>query len=205
MTMIKLAATPTYEILRELTEAEVLSAPRSRDPVKKLREVHHLIARLLACGLRENEVALRVGIHYQTISHLKHSPAFVELVAHYRDSEDAKFEAQRDQYYDLITRNGVQAERLLSDKLADAEESGELPSFRELIAISRDAADRVGLGKRSTSVNLNVDFAAQLDRAIARSDKVSRGERELPTPTTIEAEATSTPVEPEKIQRRRLA
>ena len=47
-------------------------------------------------------------------------------------------------------------------------------SIRELLSISRDAADRIGLSKRSIQTNVNVDWAAALDRAIARSRELPR-------------------------------
>jgi hypothetical protein len=67
----------------------------------------------------------------------------------------------------------MKAERKLADKLDDDDDNEEM-SVRELISIARDAADRVGLSKRSIQTNVNMDFAQLLDRAIARSDQVLR-------------------------------
>jgi hypothetical protein len=76
-------------------------------------------------------------------------------------------------YYKMMLENGIKAERKLADKLDDDDETEEL-SVRELISISRDSADRVGLSKRSVQTNISVDFAQMLDRAIARTHTVKR-------------------------------
>jgi hypothetical protein len=72
-----------------------------------------------------------------------------------------------------MLENGLKAERKLADKLDDDDETEEL-SVRELISISRDSADRVGLSKRSVQTNISVDFAQMLDRAIARTHTVKQ-------------------------------
>jgi len=59
----------------------------------------------------------------------------------------------------------------IADKLGEAEEAGETLPVRDLIAISRDAADRFGYGKKQTNVNVNADFASMLERTIDRSRK----------------------------------
>ena len=66
----------------------------------------------------------------------------------------------------------TKAERQISDRLDEADETGESLPIRDLVAVSRDAADRLGLGKKSTVTNLNVDFAAKLEAAIGRSAKI---------------------------------
>jgi hypothetical protein len=71
----------------------------------------------------------------------------------------------------MILDNGLKAERKLADKLDDDDETEEM-SVRELISISRDSADRVGLSKRTVQTNISVDFAVSLDRAIARTRTV---------------------------------
>ena len=75
----------------------------------------------------------------------------------------------------------MKAERKLADKLDDDDDNEEM-SVRELISIARDAADRVGLSKRSIQTNVNMDFAQMLDRAIKRSEDLrfpSEGSSEM--------------------------
>lgn len=156
--------------VRELTRAEVASMPRGRtEPIQKFRDSHHRMARLFASGLRVGEVAELTGYSVSRVSLYHTSPAFQELIAEKRKIED---EISRDaitQYNALILSNGLKAERKLADKLDDDDESEEM-SVRELISIARDAADRVGLSKRSIQTTVNMDFAQMLDRAIKRSE-----------------------------------
>lgn len=137
----------------------------------KLRDSHHNVARLIASGMKMKDVAIRSGYSLMRISTLMGSPAFEELVASYRARIDEAFIESQDDYYELATANMLKAERQIADRLDEADEAGETLPIRELALISRDAADRFGYGKKQTNVNVNVDFAAQLERAIARSGK----------------------------------
>lgn len=159
---------PSVDVVRELTQAEVAGMTRGRSPsVKKFRDSHHMVARLFAMGLRPGEVAARAGYSLGRVSTLSNDPAFQELVATYRDDVDQEFKETADEYFDIAISNRIMAARLINDKLVDAEPDD--VSLRELVTIHADAADRTGYPKRSVAVNVNVDFAAQLDRAIKRS------------------------------------
>jgi len=147
------------------------------------------MARLFASGLRVREVAELTGYSVSRVSIFHNSPAFQELIAQKREIED---EIARDEisiYNQMILSNGLKAERKLADKLDDDDESEEL-SVRELISISRDAADRVGLSKRTVQTNFDVNFADLLDRAIKRSEMPLSGDLKL-------VESSSAPAAPE--------
>lgn len=148
-----------------LPEARPLKYKRLR----RIRDSHRMVARLLVLGLGPGEVAKRLGYSPGTLTRLQADPAFQELMAQYRAEVDHEFLAGTDDYFELLRQNAIAAERMLSDRLAMAEEDEELLSTRELISISRDGADRIGYGRRSTQVNVNLDFAAKLDAAINRS------------------------------------
>jgi hypothetical protein len=138
---------------------------------QKLRDSHHMIARLAASGLRTYEIEERTGYSYVRIRDLLASPAMEELIAQYRKKVDEAFVQSQDQFFTLATRNMLAAERHIADHIAELDETGELLPVRTALAISRDAADRFGYGKKTQNLNINVDFAAQLERAIARSGK----------------------------------
>jgi hypothetical protein len=171
--------------VRELTREEVLGSKRSRvPPIQRFRDSHHRMARLFASGLRVSEVAALTGYSVSRVSLFHTSPAFQELIAEKRKIEEEVFRDQITAYNDLILSNGLKAERKLADKLDDDDEAEEL-SVRELISITRDAADRVGLSKRSINFNVNQDFASLLDRAIERSAEL------LPRSSDVELVASS--------------
>lgn len=162
--------------VRDLTreDLELLKVPRASQALAfpaKLRDSHHRIARLVAAGLRTKDIAERTGYAQNRISTLCQSPAMQELVARYREKVEESFVDSIDAYYETATNNMLAAERQIADRLDEADAEGETLPMRDLIAISRDAADRFGYGKKATNVNINVDFAAQLERAIARSGK----------------------------------
>jgi hypothetical protein len=167
----KVKITSVRELVRE--DLEVLRRPRhSISTPQKLRDSHHRVARLVAAGLRTHEVAERTGYSLARLDQLRKTPAFQELVSSYRNKHDEAYAKSLDDYYDYIKTNALKAERRIGDRLDDEEE--DIP-IRELVAISRDAADRIGYGKKQMNVNLNVDFAMQLEKAIKRSGKAIEG------------------------------
>lgn len=135
----------------------------------RLRDSHHRIARLAAAGLRQDEICQRTGYSRHRVWELLQSPAMIDLVAKYRSKVDEAFERNQDEFYNLATTNMLKAEREIGDRLDD--KGDEIP-IKDLISISRDAADRFGYGKKQTNVNINADFAAELEKAIARSGKI---------------------------------
>lgn len=159
---------------RELVRADLERLKEDRhvpSSPQKLRDSHHRIARLAAAGLRSFEIAERTGYGVVRVRSLLGSPAMEELVARYRVKVDEEFVKTQDEYYALATANMLAAERHINDHIAELDESGELLPVRTALAISRDGADRFGYGKKAMNVNLNVDFAAQLESAIKRSGK----------------------------------
>lgn len=141
----------------------------------RIRDSHHDVARLLAFGHSHAKVSEITGYSFNRISQLATSPAMKELISQYRGKIDEIWAENVDAYAKLALRNMVAAERQISDRLDEADAEGETLPVRDLIAISRDAADRFGYSKKETRVNLNVDFAAQLENAIKRSGKQIEG------------------------------
>ncbi len=161
-------------MIRDLVKADLarLAEPRRGHQIQRIKDSHHYLARLFAAGLDMKAVAARTGYAYPRIRNIRSSPAFNQLVAEYRGLATAAWVESLDDYQELATANMVRAELQIADRLAEAEDAGETLPVRDLIAISRDAADRFGYGKKQTNVNLNGDFASALERAIRQKDRV---------------------------------
>lgn len=193
--------------VRPLTREDLLKLKENRSNVpliQQFRDTHHRMAMLFATGLRVKEIALRSGYSVSRVLQYSSDPAFQNLVAHYREQVTEQFKESVDDYFEIATSNMVKAERQIAEKLDEADEDGTLLPTRELIAISRDAADRFGYGKKQMNVNVNVDFAAQLEARIRNSEKVieakpvgSGGKHTpivpSPTHTAVALPATSLP------------
>jgi len=156
--------------VRELTVEEVRLVPKARIPaVLKLRDSHHMVARLFAMGFRTGQVAERTAYALNRVSMLRNDPAMEELIASYRGTVDEEFRANADEYFESAIAVRKTSMRMIRDRLEDADEKGEQLPLNQLVAIHADTADRTGYPKRKESVNLNIDFAERLEKAVKRS------------------------------------
>ncbi len=157
------------ELRRE--DLAALAEPRAPVRTKTFRDTHHNLARMIAMGMRVSDIVEQSGYSQQRISHLTGDPAFQELVATYRLTVNESFKEQMDIMHQSMVLARGKAARMLNDKLEEAEEVGELPPVRELLGILELTADRTGYGKRETKVNVNVDFASALEKALSRKNQ----------------------------------
>lgn len=191
------------ELVRD--DLEVLREKRAAMPTNRFRDPHHRVARLYAAGLRTFEVQQRCGYSISRLQVLSADPAFQELVASYREKVNEAFVREQDEFYELATSNMIKAETQIAEHLEQAEENGELVPLRSLIALRADSADRLGYGKKQTNLNVNVDFAAQLEKAIKRSGVTIDGVSPHPTPGAARLESPQADEQPHPVPIRRRA
>lgn len=141
-------------------------------------------------GLRSGDVAERTGYSLVRISILKADPAFADLVASYRADVDDAWKTETNEYFSTVAHNRTMSARLINDTLAEAD-VGDIP-LNQLVAIHSDSADRTGYPKLKAALNVNMDFASQLDAAIDRSKKAKVIEH-LPDPVSISAPSLANP------------
>ena len=154
-----------------ITEADLeqLRKPAARMGLASIRDSHHNVARHLAAGLNLTEVADVTGYSVQRIGTLRQDPAMEELIAHYRGLVTDGWRGEVDSHQNLAMSNMRKAERMIADKLDEADMNGDTLPVRELVAISSDRMDRFGYSKKTANLNVNIDFAARLESAIART------------------------------------
>jgi hypothetical protein len=169
--------TPTHaSISRELEDADVQKLHNvafgdlgSRaSPLKKLKHSHHNLARLVADGVREEEISAVTGYSSSYISAIKHDPAFEQLVVYYTEQKGAVY---LDVHQRLSTLS-LDAVDELQSRLAETPETFQ---NRELKELAEMGLDRVGFGK-ATRVDHNHTVALVDPAQIARmkSDLRSR-------------------------------
>lgn len=154
-------------VVRELKPEDFVLLAQDRaveaQPLKRLSERHHALARALASGMKEGEAAAMLGLSNSRVSILKASPAFKELMALYRENADAAFVETTARLAGL-TQDAVLE---LQTRLEDEPES---ISIGQLVEIVKMAADRSGHGPTSKQeVSVTHDLAARLESARKRS------------------------------------
>ena len=115
----------------------------------KLRQIHHEIARLLASGLSETEVAGVVGYSLSRISILKADPSFKELLAYYSKRQEEVFIDVRKRLAVL----GMDAVAELQDRLDYKSDS---LTNTQLIEITKASLDRAGFNPVNKTENVQV-------------------------------------------------
>lgn len=167
---------------RPLTRDDLalLKEKRPEKVLSRLRDPHHKLARLLAMGQTNAQAGLLAGYSINRVSMLLQDPAFKQLVEEYRGVVQESFKDQVDEYMALAVSNMTKAERQIAEHFDKADEEGELLPLSKLDTISQGRMDRFGYGKKQTNLNVNVDFAAQLEKARQRSGRVIDASPALP-------------------------
>lgn len=159
---------------RPLTREDLalLQEKRPQKLLQTLRDPHHKLARLLAMGQTQAQAGAIAGYSIGRVQTLLVDPSFQQLVAEYRGVVLDSYKEQVDEYMSLAVSNMVKSERMIAEHLDKADEEGELLPLSKLDTISQGRMDRFGYGKKQTNLNVNVDFASQLEKARQRSSKV---------------------------------
>lgn len=132
-------------------------------PLKALRNTHHRLAQLLAAGMDETRAGRLCNYTGSTVSILKATPAFADLVDYYRRNIEAEFA-------DFVTA----AKELSMDMLGKLQEDLDAHPERFTPQVTLEAikvlADRTGHApvQKSVVVNVNANAADRLARARAR-------------------------------------
>lgn len=149
-----------FNEVRQLEESDLqlLSEPRGSEapPVKKLRERHHALARVLASGVPPSEASLICNYSVSRISILLADPSFQELMVLYR-------EGAKERYFDghsAMAELHLDSIEELRERLEDQPETF---SHGQLMELAKMTADRTGLGPSTkTEVDVKVGLADKL-------------------------------------------
>lgn len=152
------------ESIREARRAAPAKPPLA---VSQIRDSHHALARCLAMGMKLGEAGAEVGMGAEKVRTLVNDPTFQGLVDYYRDEVDAKFATMQSR----MARLSNDALEELAYRLENDPEKIPTPLLLELVKVM---ADRTGNGPQAkvTSVNVNVDFAGQLEAARNRVNRM---------------------------------
>jgi hypothetical protein len=157
-------------------DLDQLSTPEQRpSALKRLRDHHHLIARLVAEGRRTTDIAAEVGLSVSRVSILKGDPAFKELVEMYR----INVEQIRDHNFATSDKKMVRLFDISLDELNERmEENPDQFSPDQILRFAEFTADRTGYGKvsKNLTVSTNLDFS-HLDERSAEGRRSSERTR----------------------------
>jgi DNA-binding MarR family transcriptional regulator len=143
--------------------------------IKNISDSHRLVLRLKASGMSTVDIAERTGYTQTRVSLIVNNPAAQDEIARYRGEVDKAFVEETVSIVAGYHEVQRKTQRLIIDNLdriIDKDEELNVRDLRHLLPFVADAADRLGFTKKSTVVNVNVDFAAKLEAARARSRQV---------------------------------
>jgi hypothetical protein len=128
-------------VVRDLNPADLdvlANPPRGgfkAPSLQRIRNTHHMLARLIAEGRKNTEISMISGFSSARIAQLQHDPMFQELVAYYA----AQVEAQ---YVDVHARLADLGTSTIEELRERLEETPEKFSVRELLDIMKETLDR---------------------------------------------------------------
>jgi hypothetical protein len=161
--------------------------PNDLSIIERYREHHHAIAKMIAVGMTDSMIRQRTGVSTRRLTLLRADPTFMDhLVHHYAKIIDEKWHENVDTWTDLGMSAMIRGLTHVNEHFDQAEDAGELVPLNQAHKVAMDLADRFGRGKTST-VNVNIDFASALDKAIARSGVKTIEGRVADPPHQIEA------------------
>src|SRR6516162_826181 len=134
------------EIERELAPEDLAILelePVKQPALKRIRDSHHALARVLASGITNVEASAITGFDSTYISILKNDPSFNELLAYYAEHEAAQQADLRERMVVMALDVGQE----LRDRVLNAPENIEFNDLRNLF---KDLADRTGHGPSQT-------------------------------------------------------
>lgn len=140
------------EYARDLTVEELIGASTQEagiksSPIKELRQSHHMLAKIMAQGLPDAEVATITGYSISRMSILRGDPTFQELLQYYKDMEANQYATARADMHERLASLGFDAIETLHDKLRDDPDSFDP---KTLLLVVEATADRTGHGKTQT-------------------------------------------------------
>lgn len=154
------------EIVRDIRpeDLSLLASPADHQnsvaPLAKIREPHHMLAQFVAAGKPRVEISALTGYSPARIATLERDPAFMELVAHYNETNimaSADIEAQ-------IKHVGMSASQILMERM---EVDPDQFSNKELMDLRNSSLDRVGHGPSSNhNHNVNIRDTAKIIEAL---------------------------------------
>jgi hypothetical protein len=191
---LKIEEPLAWELGRSLSEAEARTPGQSPvSHVKKLRERHHALARMLAAGMMPQECGQALGYCPSRISILQNDPSFKELLEFYKGNLNSAV-------MDIQAKLGLLAGDTISelqDRLEDEPESFKNTELTELL---KATTDRIGFGPSSTVKNLSVVATATLDELKKQVLGSQRGQIIDITQGQNEAHDPQTPVRGETLR-----
>ncbi len=161
--------TPYVRGVRPMVRAdlEAVRQKSSRLVLQKLTAAHNTMVRLCALGYTDAEIARELGYSPSRVCLIRNTPAFQERLARFTDAADnAVLES-----IDATTRMQAQLRVNALAQIADRVDTGE-ESTSTLLKIYDSMADRSGYHRKTATQNVNINFAAQLEAAFAKSKSV---------------------------------
>ena len=172
---------------REISEAD-LAMPATQvqkaPELKKIRDSHHALARVLATGMGEQEAAAITGYSSSRISILKADPQFNELLEFYRGQAQEVVADFRTRMVNM----GLDALQELQDRMNDSPQDFSVGMLKDIV---KEIADRTGHAPQrgpSSVTQINIGLSDKMAAARARVQELTRAEGPYHSPKQISTE-----------------
>jgi len=177
-----------YEVVElEASDLAELDANGSFDTnrsIKQLRTTHHAIARYIVAGLSFVEIHRITGYSPQTVDRLRNSPAFVELMEHYKT--EANVETAK------LRRNIEHLGEMSLERLQELLESDQPLDPEWVQKVAFNLLDRLGHGPVTTQRSEYTERVIHRHELVAIKRVINEQQQSRPERRAVEAVSVRT-------------
>ena len=153
------------------TQEKGYSGDAAKNPLQRITERHHALARLLAVGTPPGQAAIITGYSNATVSILQGDPSFQELVEFYSLEVNAEYRTMQAQLAGLGEDAIAELRRRVEDTPTEL-------GAAFLLDVVTKIADRTGNGPTSTTKNetvVTLDLSARMKAAREKAQAAIEG------------------------------
>lgn len=175
------------EVMSGVDLSDLDKPVKTPSSLKRIRDVHHRIARRVAAGKGTGEIAQELGYSMSRISILKGDPAFQQLVEVYRKRLDEIEDDIHAKLYNTIVAAKMEAWEHILTRMDEQGEDMPLSEHRQTIELANNE-----LGLSATRIiTTNVDMSRIAQREALGRERQAR--LIAPADGAVEGETASSP------------
>ena len=162
--------------VQPVAESDITRATKNlpQHPVgrlKSIRQSHHLVAKQIALGMRNMDIAASTGYAPGTITSLKQDPTFKALIKYYRKHANVNFGLLTKQLA-LLSRDTLQ---ILRERMESNPDEIKISELLDILKVSSQGSGEIAATKHEHTVSGSISNATELINAVKEEVNHAKG------------------------------